>query len=49
MKQTETKTDGGAEVASIVALGGGAMALVRKGSRRIVVDGTAYRRRRPPL
>lgn len=50
LNEAETETDGGARLASIFATEGGVMALVRKGARRIVVDGTAYRwrlRRRP--
>lgn len=43
LNETETETDGGIGLASLFAVEGGAMALVRKGSRRIVVDGTAYR------
>lgn len=43
LNETETETDGGAGLVSIFAVGGGVMALVRKGSRRIVVDGRAYR------
>ena len=45
LHETETETGGGAGLAGIFAVEGGSMALVRKGPRRIVVDGTAYRRR----
>jgi hypothetical protein len=43
VNETENETDGEAGLASISSVKGGVMVLVRKGSRRIVVDGTVYR------